>query len=43
MTQFPLARFEGPVSPELTGIWEKQQAARQKQHDTRSLPLYEKV
>lgn len=43
VTQFPLARSEGPISPEFTDMWEKLHAARQKQYDTGSPPLYEKV
>ncbi|PKI48571.1 hypothetical protein CRG98_031036 [Punica granatum] len=43
MTQFPLARTDGPISPEFNDMWEKIRAARQKQHETGSLPLYEKL
>ncbi|KAK4755549.1 hypothetical protein SAY87_009306 [Trapa incisa] len=43
LSQFPLGRFEGPISPEFISIWEKQQAACQKQHGTTSPPPYEKL
>ncbi|KAE8683352.1 Condensin-2 complex subunit H2 [Hibiscus syriacus] len=40
---FPLARLHGTISPELTEMWEKQQNAFEKQRESKSPPLYEKL
>lgn len=43
-TLFPPAKLHGPISPELTEMWEMRQCAQQRQKDSQStLPLYEKV
>lgn len=41
-TQFPLAKMHGPISPELTEIWEKHRAC-ERQQEPQTPPLYEKV
>ena len=41
-TQFPLAKLDGPISSELTEIWEKQRACERLQ-ELKTPPLYEKV
>lgn len=41
-TEFPLARLYGTISPDLTQIWETQRAT-ERQHESQSPPLYEKV
>jgi condensin-2 complex subunit H2 len=41
---FPLAKLHGPISPELTKMWEMRRCAHQRQKDSQSSPpLYEKV
>ncbi|KAF3456260.1 hypothetical protein FNV43_RR00910 [Rhamnella rubrinervis] len=42
-TLFPPARLHGPISPELTKIWEIQRHASEKQKDSRPPTLYEKL
>ena len=42
-TLFPLARLHGTISPELTEMWERRQNAFERQRESKSLPLYEKV
>ncbi|GMJ12239.1 hypersensitive to excess boron 2 [Hibiscus trionum] len=42
-TLFPLARLHGTISPELTEMWERQQNATEKQRESKSPPLYEKL
>ncbi|KAI5446428.1 condensin-2 complex subunit H2 [Lathyrus oleraceus] len=43
-TLFPPAKLHGPISPELTEMWEMRQCAQQRQKDSQStLPLYEKL
>ncbi|KAJ9699648.1 hypothetical protein PVL29_005491 [Vitis rotundifolia] len=41
-TQFPLAKMHGPISPELTEIWEKHRAC-ERQQEPQTPPLYEKL
>ncbi|XVF28285.1 hypothetical protein REPUB_Repub15cG0016800 [Reevesia pubescens] len=40
---FPLARLHGTISPELTEMWERRQNAFEKQRESKSPPLYEKL
>lgn len=43
-TMFPLAKLHGPISSELTEMWEMRRCARQRQKDSQSTPpLYETV
>jgi condensin-2 complex subunit H2 len=42
-TLFPLAKLHGPISPELMEMWEMRRCAHQRQKDSQSTPLYEKV
>ncbi|XP_045792419.1 condensin-2 complex subunit H2-like [Trifolium pratense] len=43
-TLFPLAKLHGPISPELTKMWEMRRCAHQRQKDSQSSPpLYEKL
>ncbi|KAK8308561.1 hypothetical protein V6Z12_D02G067900 [Gossypium hirsutum] len=42
-TLFPLARLRGTISPELTEMWERRQNAIEKQRESKSPPLYEKL
>ncbi|KAB2092790.1 hypothetical protein ES319_A02G054200v1 [Gossypium barbadense] len=42
-TLFPLARLHGTISPELTEMWERRQSAIEKQRESKSPPLYEKL
>ncbi|XP_021291120.1 condensin-2 complex subunit H2 [Herrania umbratica] len=42
-TLFPLARLHGPISPELTEMWERWQSAFERQRESTSPPLYEKL
>ncbi|KAL4311384.1 hypothetical protein GQ457_01G030600 [Hibiscus cannabinus] len=42
-TLFPLARLHGTISPELTEMWERRQKAIEKQRESKSPPLYEKL
>ncbi|KAK6930198.1 Condensin-2 complex subunit H2, C-terminal [Dillenia turbinata] len=41
--QFPLARMNGPISPELRAIWEAQVVAHAGQQEPKSPPPYEKL
>lgn len=40
---FPPAKLHGPVSPELMEMWEMRRHAHERQKDSQSPPLYEKV
>ncbi|XP_015959667.1 condensin-2 complex subunit H2 [Arachis duranensis] len=40
---FPPAKLHGPISPELMAMWEMQHHAHERQKDSTSLPLYEKL
>ncbi|XVE82175.1 hypothetical protein DITRI_Ditri15bG0125800 [Diplodiscus trichospermus] len=42
-TLFPLARLHGTISPELTEMWDRRQNAFERQRESKSLPLYEKL
>ncbi|XAR48686.1 hypothetical protein NMG60_11031584 [Bertholletia excelsa] len=42
-TQFPLARIHGTISPELSEVWEEWTHAAQRQQESGSPPLYEKL
>ncbi|XVF38754.1 hypothetical protein REPUB_Repub20aG0129000 [Reevesia pubescens] len=42
-TLFPLARLHGTISPELTEMWERRQNAFERQSESKSTPLYEKL
>ncbi|GMJ02073.1 hypersensitive to excess boron 2 [Hibiscus trionum] len=42
-TLFPLARLHSTISPELTEMWERRQKAIEKQKESKSPPLYEKL
>ncbi|CAK9145601.1 unnamed protein product [Ilex paraguariensis] len=42
-TEFPLARLHGPISSELSEMWEKKRRALEKQQELQSPPLYEKL
>uniref|UniRef100_A0A7N0T1Z6 Condensin-2 complex subunit H2 n=1 Tax=Kalanchoe fedtschenkoi TaxID=63787 RepID=A0A7N0T1Z6_KALFE len=42
-SQFPLAKLHGPISPELTKIWEARVKAKENQKGLESPPLYEKL
>ena len=42
-TLFPIARLHGTISPELTEIWEMRCHASERQRESCSPPLYEKV
>lgn len=42
-TIFPIARLHGTISPELTEIWEMRCHAVERQKESQSPPLYEKV
>lgn len=41
--EFPLAKLSGPISTELTEIWEAKFCGSEKVGKSQSLPLYEKV
>ncbi|KAK2989317.1 hypothetical protein RJ640_014776, partial [Escallonia rubra] len=41
--EFPLARLHGTISSELTEIWEAQRRATERQQESHSPPLYEKL
>ncbi|XVF66190.1 hypothetical protein PTKIN_Ptkin10aG0015500 [Pterospermum kingtungense] len=42
-TLFPLARLRGTISPEFTGIWERRQNKFERQRESKSPPLFEKL
>lgn len=42
-TIFPIARLHGAISPELTEIWEMRCHVVERQKESQSPPLYEKV
>ncbi|XVF62558.1 hypothetical protein PTKIN_Ptkin09bG0017800 [Pterospermum kingtungense] len=42
-TLFPLAKLHGTISPELTEMWERRQNALERQRESKSFPLYEKL
>ncbi|XWS08568.1 hypothetical protein CRYUN_Cryun40dG0013600 [Craigia yunnanensis] len=42
-TLFPLARLHGTICSELTEMWERRQNAFERQRESKSLPLYEKL
>ncbi|OMO53612.1 Non-SMC condensin II complex, subunit H2-like protein [Corchorus capsularis] len=42
-TLFPLARLHGTISPELTEMWERRQNAFERQKESNSPPLFEKL
>ncbi|KAK4477845.1 hypothetical protein RD792_017108 [Penstemon davidsonii] len=42
-TEFPLAKLHGPISKELTNIWEAKFGATERHCDSQPLPLYEKL
>ncbi|KAK7290374.1 hypothetical protein RIF29_04753 [Crotalaria pallida] len=42
-TLFPVAKLHGPISPELMEMWEMRRHAHERQRDSQSVPLYEKL
>lgn len=42
-TMFPLARPNGPISAELSGIWEKRRPSSNNEREPQDIPYYEKV
>ncbi|XWS14109.1 hypothetical protein CRYUN_Cryun36dG0094900 [Craigia yunnanensis] len=42
-TLFPLAKLHGTIGPELTEMWERRQNAFERQRESKSRPLYEKL
>ncbi|KAF1882003.1 hypothetical protein Lal_00038647 [Lupinus albus] len=42
-TMFPVAKLHGPISPELMEMWEMRRHNHERQKDSQSAPLYEKL
>ncbi|CAN6892825.1 unnamed protein product [Brassica oleracea] len=42
-TMFPLARPNGPISAELSGIWEKRRPSSNNEREPQDIPYYEKL
>lgn len=42
-SMFPLAKPNGPISTELTGVWEKRRPASKDHRQPQDIPSYEKV